>query len=78
MLRLNSFSPAYAMTAVANDVSLDSTDWTPERVLAPVIESLVNPFFSTPSVEAYTQMVDVPISQIQEQIVEGIKDDLER
>ena len=48
MLRLNSFSPAYAMTAIANDVSLDSTDWTPERVLAPVIESLVNPFFPHP------------------------------
>ena len=34
----------------------------------------MNPYFSTPSVEAYTPKVDVPIPEIQEQIIEGIKD----
>ena len=67
-------SPVHAMTAVANDASLDSTDRTSECALAPVIESVVYPCFSTPSVEAETPKVDVPIPQIQEQIIEGIKD----
>ena len=67
-------SPAPAMTAVANDVSLDSTDGTSECALAPVVESMVDPYFSTPSVEACTPKVDVPIPQIQEQIIEGIKE----